>query len=208
MRSMLCLMLGLVICHIATANPADGQELGRGNRDVETKRDAEPKRERRPIATYFVQVAEATTQEEPPAELDDKELLAWLETARKEKKIELMEMVRVSAIDGFDAIAKFGKRVPIVTGTTNTPQGTARNYTINDFGTILRVRAEAVGEEIRVEIDYDASRIEGDAPADGPPKVERTQFNSTVLTKADAPVLLFADSAEKKGRFLILIVEK
>ena len=202
MRSMLCLMLGLAICQVANANPAAGQELGRGNRDVE------PKRERRPAATYFVQVAEAKTQEGPPAELDDKELLAWLETARKEKQIELMEMVRVSVIDGFDAIAKFGKRVPIVTGTTNTAQGTARNYNFNDLGTILKVRAEAVGEEIRVEIDYESSRIEGEAPADAPPKIERTQFNSTVLTKPDAPVLLFADSADKKGRFLILIVEK
>lgn len=202
MRSMLCLMLGLAFCHVATANWANGQELGRGNRD------AEPRRERRPVATYFVQVAEAKTQEEPPAELGDQELLAWLETARKEKKIELMEMVRVSVVDGFDAIAKFGKRVPIVTGTTNNSQGTARNYNMHDFGTILKVRAEAVGEEIRVEIDYEASRIEGEAPADAPPKIEQTQFNTTVVTKPDTPVLLFADSADKKGRFLILIVEK
>lgn len=202
MRSMLCLVLGLVICHIANANPAAGQELGRGNRAVE------PKGERRPAATYFVQVAEAKTQEGPPAELDDKELLAWLETARKENKIELMEMVRVSVVDGFDAIAKFGKRVPIVTGTTNTPQGTARNYNFRDLGTILKVRAEGVGEEIRIEIDYESSRIEAEAPTDAPPKIEQTQFNSTVLTKPDAPVLLFADSADRKGRFLILIVEK
>lgn len=198
----LSLMIGLVVCQTAPQPLVYSQELGRSPRDAETKA------ERRAIPTYFVRVAEARTQEEPPAEASKSELLAWLEKARKENKIEIQEMVRISVVDGFDATAQFGKRVPIVTGTNVTPQGTTRSYTSVDFGTILRVRAQEAGDQVRLQINYESSRVDGDLPEDRPAKIDRTQFNSSILTKPGDPVLLFTDSANGKGRFLVLTLEK
>ena len=71
------------------------------------------------------------------------------------------EQLHLTLYDGLKARAQFGRRVPIVTGTSSTRFGNVNNITMENVGTLIGVlpRYRQETGDVVLELEYESSRI-------------------------------------------------
>lgn len=156
--------------------------------------------------TYVFQIAEIRTAEAAPVELTAAEVLKWLEEAQKSGRIELLETVRMTAVEGQKSLAQFGRSVAVVAGETQTSEGRRQIRERRDFGTIVNLVAKSLGDTVGVDLGYEAARlVEGSEG--GAAETITTQVKTKLILEPGKPTLVTA-KASKSGTYLVLILEK
>jgi hypothetical protein len=96
-------------------------------------------------------------QLEHELKLDAKELIR---ESRKNGSDRNRNILRVSAVEGIESYAQFGKRIPVVVRTTTSKDGTEYGYEDENVGTEIRVTVTRFDEALfRVELSFASSDV-------------------------------------------------
>lgn len=115
------------------------------------------------------------------------------------------EALQCTVVDGFKTKLMFGRMVSVITSITETQRGETRNMVSREIGTGLSVLARQAGERVALELEYQASRLDGENNGELPPPDTSTQqFTSTVLLKLNKPTLM----ASSPNSILLIMVSE
>jgi hypothetical protein len=121
---------------------------------------------------------------------DAKQRDAALNKLEEAGKIKLHQSILLTALENAQAMAQFGNRVPIVTGSTIGPGGRTRNVHFENVGTLVRLTARLDGEKAMMEINFEDSRVEASNEPDLPASTNTLTVNSTVTMSLGEPVVV------------------
>ena len=121
----------------------------------------EAAREDMPLTGYLIELTEFRLSGGSGPGVSASELIKRFEQLRGDGKLELVEVVRLSALAGHQSTAQFGKRVGIPTSVMSDPRrGRIQQVQMHEIGTLVRVTAASRGDRIVLELTYEASRLE------------------------------------------------
>ena len=142
------------------------------------------------LASYVIQVTELHTNVPIDSKMDSKELLDKFEQLKKDGKVELLETIRLSALEGQESMAQFGRQAAVTAGTSQVMPGRAvRNIQMTQVGTLVRVTVQRHEDEVLLKLTYEASRLGEQANQDSPPDVVTVQCNTTLAVGPGQTVL-------------------
>ena len=119
-----------------------------------------------------------------------------------------VETVRLTAISGAQSMVQFGRRVPVLSGSTVINRGpVARQFQTVELGTLARVMVQPQADKILVKLDLESTRLEGEGSDDTPPSTGSSQISTTVLLVPGEPTLL-GGFAGKEQEFTIVTVSR
>jgi len=159
-------MLAIAVFSIAAPPPAFTQDSS----------EATPR-------TFLVTIVEARLSEQnvsltKPGENVD-ELWAAL---RDSSKTEWSESVQCTALEGLKTRLMFGRNVAFVAGITESPHGKTKNMTDKPLGTGVSLVVTESGKKLKLDIEYQSSRLAGENNGElPPPDLETNQYNSSTL---------------------------
>jgi hypothetical protein len=160
------------------------------------------------LASYVIQVTELHTNVPIDAKMDSKELLGKLEQLKKDGTVELLETVRLSALEGQESMAQFGRQAAVTAGTSQVVPGRAvRNIHMTQVGTLVRVTARRHEGKVLLKLTYEASRLGEQANQDSPPDVVSVQCNTT-LAVAPGQTVLAGSMFSATSTLLLVSVEE
>jgi len=134
------------------------------------------------------------------------EILAILAKPGDNEEYQPIETIRMSALSGTESTVQFGRRVNVTVGTVTNRGGTARNVQAVDIGTLVKVTpALQSGGRVALKLKFESSRIEGDASADSPPDISRTQINTTQVLELGKPSLVGSTTSTASSIILITV---
>jgi type II secretory pathway component GspD/PulD (secretin) len=137
---------------------------------------------------------------------------------KAEETLQVMETVRLSALEGHEAMVQFGKNAAVTVGVTNFSgapnfpggRGNARQVQYRQVGTLVKLTAQSQADKVLLKLSYEVSRLEGGSP-DGPeadaPDMSVIQFNTTLLLEPGKPTLVGGTSAESTNFLLVSVAE-
>ena len=158
-------------------------------------------------ASHIVQVTELRANVPLAPTMDSKELLAAVEQIRKEGKADLIETVRIAALDGQESMAQFGRQTAITTGTSQSAPGRmVRSIQMTQVGTLVRVTTQSQDGKTVLKLTYEASRLGEPVNEDSPPDVISVQCNTTLVLSPGETVLVGGLSSAQ-STFLLVTVE-
>jgi hypothetical protein len=141
------------------------------------------------------------------------DVLRAIEQQRQEGQAELVETIRLTALEEYESMIQFGRSVFVTTDVTTTPRGRAQNLQERQVGTLVRLNARRAGERILVALSYEASRLEGDGKVDtdgqaiGPPDTVTFEFTTTLILNPNETVLVGQGNTDT-SRILALRIER
>ena len=142
------------------------------------------------LASYVIQVTELHTDVPIDAKMDSEELLDKFEQLKQDGKVELLKTVRLSALEGQESMAQFGRQTAVTDGTSQVMPGRAvRNIRMTQVGTLVRVTVQRHEDEVLLKLTYEASRLGEQANQDSPPDVATVQCNTTLAVGRGQTVL-------------------
>lgn len=126
-------------------------------------------------------------QLEHEPDLDAKQLLRESRRNGTDRK---RNILRISAVEGIESYAQFGKRVPVVVRTTTNKDGTEYGYQDENIGTEIRVTVTRIDEaRFRVELSFASSDV--NLRADGKKEdVDVITATATHTVKLGVPVVV------------------
>ncbi|HYW78358.1 MAG TPA: hypothetical protein VE890_02240 [Thermoguttaceae bacterium] len=131
-----------------------------------------------------------------------------LDQLRKDGKIDLLETVRLSALEGHESMVRFGKLTTVTVAVQGIGQGrTVRRTDSRDVGTLVRLTARPEGEAILLTLQYEASRLDGPGQEDAPPDTGTVGVTTTMLIEPGQPTLAGSCRSDKTT-LLIVSIEK
>lgn len=156
--------------------------------------------------TYVVQFTEFRFKEAPESPLTTKDILQSFEQLRKDGRLEIIETVRLSALEQCEAMVQFGRSVAVTTGATALPNGRSnRQFQFRQVGTLVRVTAQPKQEKILLNVMYEASRLGPETKEDAPQDINQVTFNTTLMIEPGRPTLVGSDSADTSSLLLVTI---
>jgi len=127
------------------------------------------------------------------------------EKLSKRGDVSLVETVRLTAIEGYQASAMFGKMVAIVQGVTTGVNGKSRNMVQRSLGTTLKVTAQSQDEKVLLKLNYQTTRMDGEAKKDAAQDMSTVAIDTNLLLKLDGRVVV-AGTTESASTFLLVTV--
>ena len=164
--------------------------------------------EKKPIAalhSYIVKLTEFRMKgpvQDLPATASFIQSFAKLQ---KEDKVEVLETVRLSVVEGHESMANFGSRMPNTTNTSSAFQGRQRAYTYTNVGTLIKATAESQEGKVLLKLTYESSRFDKQQDEERPADILTTVVNTSVLLEPGQDALLASTSANKSTLLLISI---
>ena len=133
--------------------------------------------------------------------LSENEIIALIE----KQNAEAIETIRLSALEGVESMAQFGRRVTATTGTMTVRGITERRTEAIQVGSIIRVTAIAKDHGVEVKIDFEASRIAGKGGDDSPPDISTSNISTSLIVAPGKWALLGSTSAGESSYVLLSI---
>ena len=167
-----------------------------------------PTEQLRPEA-FTVRVTEFELKSSAGDRVSNSEILKKLTDLDNRSEVVEIQTLRLSAIDGQEAMVQFGRRVTITTGSTTPGRGfpTTRQTQFLDIGTLLRVSGIMHGNKCQIAVAHEVSRLVGEGTEDSPPDMVNSTINGTYVATLGEPILLGGIN-EGKTNFLVLTVER
>jgi hypothetical protein len=160
------------------------------------------------LASYVIQVTELHTNVPIDAKMDSKELLGKFEQLKKDGTVELLETVRLSALDGQESMAQFGRQAAVTAGTSQVMPGRAvRNIQMREVGTLVRVTVQRHEGKVLLNLTYEASRLGEQANQDSPPDVATVSCKTT-LAVGPGQMVLAGSMFSATSTLLLVSVEE
>ena len=100
--------------------------------------------EERPAEQYLITVSEYSMKGVDFSGMTADQILAAIKT----KKLAPVETIMLSAIEGAQSRASFGRRVAVTTGFSTNRNGKSRNTEYRDLGTVLNVTPTTEGQQV------------------------------------------------------------
>lgn len=161
--------------------------------------------------SYVVQVTEYRLKDSGDPRLSAQDLLKGFDAMKSDGTLDLIETVRLSALEGHESMSQFGRSTFLTTGVAATGFGgrtTSRTLQQTTLGTILTVTASPQEGKVLLKLSYEASR-HGEAKAeDTPPDMSKVQVNTTLLVEPGTPTLIGGLSTDDATNLLLVLVEK
>lgn len=159
-----------------------------------------------PPTSYVVTLSEYRIAEGVSSERSASEIVDWIASRSDEQDFTPLATIRLTIISDAESMVQFGRRVVVTTGTvTNSRAGTMRQSGTLEIGTMIRVKANPVGDKIALRITFESSRLDGEHDGDSPPDVSHTNLDTTLLLEADKPTLLGGITDEAASLFFVTI---
>lgn len=157
--------------------------------------------------SWIVQVTELRTSVPLDPKKDADGLQAELEQLKKDGKVEMIETIRLSALEGLQAMAQFGRQAAVTTGTAQgMPGRTVRNIQMMQVGTMVRVTAAQQEGKVLLELSYEASRLGEPRNEDTPPDIISVTCNTT-LAVSPGQTVLAGGMSSNQSTFLLVSIE-
>ena len=156
---------------------------------------------------FSVRVTEFEFKSPAGDQVNNAEILKHLADPENRQKVVEIQTLRLSAIDGQDATAKFGRRVTVTTGKTTSDRGVTRHTQFLDIGTMIQLSGIVKENTCSIAISYEASRLDGEGTDDSPPDVVNSRLTGTYVADLGKPILL-GGTNEGMTTFLVLTVER
>ena len=156
-------------------------------------------------ASFIVQLTEYRLRQpvDPPRSVSD--ILAILARPGGNEEYQPIETIRLSALSGTESTVQFGRRVNVTVGTTTNRGGTVKNVQAVDVGTLVRVTPALQAGKVALKLEFESSRIEGDATQDSPPDISTTQIKTTQLLELGKPSLVGSTTSTANSVILITV---
>ena len=131
------------------------------------------------------------------------EILAILTKPGDNDSYQPIETIRLSALSGTTSTAQFGRTANVTAGTTTNRGGKVKNMQSVDVGTAVSVTPVLQSGKVALQLEFDSSRIEGDASGDSPPDISKTRINTNQLLELGKPGLV--GSTTSMGSSIIVV---
>lgn len=161
------------------------------------------------LQSYVVQLTEIRLRSFSELKLSADDIVKSIDQVGNDGKGELVEIVRLAALEGHESMAQFGKRAIITTGITMAGLGRtqARQTQQQMVGTMVRLTVVPQGDMVLLKLSYEASRFADEEPEDSPPDTTTTQVNTTLLVKPGEAKLVGGTSAESSSLLLVTVTK-
>ena len=156
---------------------------------------------------FSVQLTEFRFKHPPEVNRTANEIVQSFDQLNKEGKIELIESVRLNALEYHESTAQFGKMTSVTQGVTRTAQGQQRSFSSLPLGTMIQVLATPQDSKVLLKIAYTASRIDENLSEEKAPEVVNFQFNTTLLLEIGKATLVGGVSSDTND-FLMVKINK
>lgn len=160
-----------------------------------------------PTQSYAVQLTEFRLKSATDPTLTASDIVKTFEQMRNDGKVDLIEIIRLSALEGQESSVQIGKAANVTIAMTAVAGGRPpmRQMQTQTVGTSARVTAVGQGGKVLLNLSYEASRFEGPGQEDSPPDTVTVQFNTTLLIEPGKPTLVGGTSAEATHLLLVSI---
>jgi len=155
--------------------------------------------------SYIVQLTEFRFKSSVNPKISASEIVAQFEKPNSEGLIQHIETIRMSVQSGANNMVHFGRQVTVTTGTVTNAGKTTRISKDTSIGTILRVNAMPQDQNVQLEIDYEASRLDGDGTEVSPPNTVITKITSMQTFQIGKPMLVGGTSAGETTYVIVTI---
>jgi hypothetical protein len=149
------------------------------------------------VQSYVVQLTEFRLKSSSDPAMTANEVVKSFEEMSADGGVDVVEIVRLSALAGHESTVQFGKmtNAPVAV-TYGGGFGSARQFQRQSVGTLVRVTAVPQEGKVLLKLSYEASRLATAGPEDRPPDNSTVQFNTTLLIEPGKPTLVAGTSAE------------
>ena len=142
------------------------------------------------LHSYVVQFTEFKLKT-AGAELTTAAIMAAYERIQDSADIEVVETVRLSALEGFESMVQFGRRATVDVGVVNAGPGRQTRQTQQQMvGTTAQIIVQPKGEKLLLSLSYEASHFDGDGKEGSAPDTTSLQAKTTLMVEAGVPVLV------------------
>ncbi|MFG0283913.1 MAG: hypothetical protein ACF8R7_05780 [Phycisphaerales bacterium JB039] len=136
-----------------------------------------------------------------------KEILRAFVQQRADGSLDLINTARVGVLEGEEARLQFGRTKTVATGVRMEQRGgMAQALERRDVGTLVQLTASDLGGQVRLQLSYEASRLEAQDAETGIAETLTVRFDTTVLLQPGAPALIGGNSADP-ARYLLVSIE-
>ncbi|MCG8653656.1 MAG: hypothetical protein MI861_27710 [Pirellulales bacterium] len=159
--------------------------------------------------SFNLRITEFSLQSPPGHQASNEQILKLLTDSKDKHGVSQLETLRLSALEGREAMVQFGRRASITTGRVSNGRGglVQRQTQFIEVGTIVRVEGKIRGDRCELELSYEASRLRGENTEDSPPDIVTSQLSGSYVAKIGQPVLLGGTDSGSTS-FLVLTVER
>lgn len=186
------ILLSLLVASMGVVNGDEHKKSGKAG---------EPKRVFK--TQYMLTLAEYELEEAIPLGLSEAEVLELI----RKSKASPVGTIRMSAVEDTESMVQFGRRVAITTGQVSIGRGTSRRTEFMETGTIVSVRIAPHAKGAIADVDFSASRLDGDGSDDTPPEVVTTTAQATQIYAMGKERLLASTSLGDKTCIVITVRE-
>jgi|GEM_PF-1329655 len=189
----LLLALSLLACNLAAAQPSAPDEA---------TTPAAPR-------SYIVRLTEYRLSSPLEDELPSSEIVERLKQLKSDGKIDRVETVLLSALEGQAGYVEFGKTTAVVVGTSHGGPGREpfQHFESREVSTQFELLAKQEGDKTRIQAVYRVGRFEDDATEVSPPSIANFRIESTLRLEPGTPVL-FGSSQGQGATYITLAIEQ
>jgi len=183
----------LLACNLAAAQPSAADEA---------TVPAAPR-------SYIVRLTEYRLSSPLEDDLSASEIVERLRQLRSDGKIDRIETVLLSALEGQAGFVEFGKTAAVVVGAAHggPDREPVQHFESRQVSTQFELLAKQEGDKTRIQVVYSVSRLEADGTEVSPPSIANFRIESTLRLDPGTPVL-FGSSQGPSATYITLAIEQ
>jgi hypothetical protein len=159
--------------------------------------------------SYFLLLREFRIKTPLDYQMTAPEIAKSFDQLKKDGKVELIDTIRLTALEYNESMVMFGKRTSVTTGVARNAQGQRQlSLTSVQMGTTVRATVSPQDSKVLLKLSYDASRMEGVGTEESPPDTITVQFSTSLLLELGMPTLVGGSTAEESHCFLMVTISK
>ena len=160
--------------------------------------------------SYFVQFTEFRYKHATDLDVHrtSDEIVLSFDKMLKEGKIELIETIRLTALEFHDNSVQFGKTTSVTSGVTRTAQGIQQQSRQSvPIGTLVQVKPTPQENKVLLKVAYTVSRMDNNIGEEKQPDIVTVNLNSTLLLEIGKATLV-GGFASDENDFLMVTIKK
>ncbi|MBI1313127.1 hypothetical protein GC176_17695 [bacterium] len=159
------------------------------------------------LQSYVVQLTEFRLNESADPTMKPQDIVKTFEKLTKDGKVDVIETVRLSALENYPSMAQFGRTAAVTTGVSISQRGRVPLKQQRQIGTLVQFTATPHNEKVLLKLQYEASRFDGAINDESSPDTLTTHFETTLLIAPGVPSLVGATTAGTTSVLLVSITE-
>ncbi len=167
--------------------------------------DDKPGASEAPLRTYSIKIVEFRLKASADHSMTPAIIAKDLEKLIVAGNVSYHETLRVSALESHPTSVVIGKTVSVVTGVNQGINGKTRSMTQRQIGTSMKATAESRKDKVFLKINYQATRIIGEAKEDIAPDMDTINVDTSLLLELGSPVVVAATSTAASTYILVTV---